>query len=180
MAHLKNLPENATLIDVFKAYPKLDKLANALAQEILRGDGELTPAQRETLFAYGSGLNACHFCHGSHTAVAEAMGVDGDMIRGAVADLEAAPVDEPMRALMRYVKKLTETPSRMTDADADAVRAAGWSDDALHEAITVCALNNFFNRWVDGTGADAPDDWLVGAGEALANGNYTDATLIAG
>ncbi len=174
MANLTNLPENATLIDVFKAYPVLDKLANALAQEILRGDGELTPAQRETLFAFGSGLNACHFCHGSHIAVAEAMGVDGDMIRSAVDDLENASVDEPMRALMRYVKKLNNTPSKVTRSDAGAVRAAGWSDQALHEAITVSALNNFYNRWVDGTGVDAPDEWLAGAGAMLANNKYTE------
>ncbi len=70
------------------------------------------------------------------------------------------------------MRKLTLTPSRITTADADAVRAAGWSNDALHDAIAVCALHNFFNRWVDGTGVDAADDVLRARGGMLAERGY--------
>lgn len=172
MAHLNKLPQDATLLDVFKAYPRTGELANALAQHILRGPGELTPAQRELLFAYGSGLNACHFCHGSHTAIAQQLGIEPRVIEGALTAIDTAPVDENFKPLLRYVKKLTETPSRVTTADADAVRAAGWSDDALHEAILVCALHNFFNRWVDGTGADADETFFSAVGQRLAEVGY--------
>jgi hypothetical protein len=43
----------------------------------------------------------------------------------------------------------------MTHADLDAARAAGWTDEALYFAITVCALFNFYNRWIDATGVHA-------------------------
>ena len=172
MAHLNTLPEKSTLLDVFSAYPALAKPALVLCQHILRGPSELSISQREFLFAFGSGLNACNFCYGSHTAAASALGVDGDLIRAAVADIEQASVDEEFKPLLRYVKKLTETPSRIVKADADAVRSAGWSDNALHDAIAVCALNNFFNRWVDGCGAGADDDFLAKAGNMLAENGY--------
>ena len=55
----------------------------------------------------------------------------------------------------------------------DVVRAAGWSDAALHDVITVCALHNFFNRWVDGTGVDADDAELHERGRFLAAQGYT-------
>lgn len=29
---------------------------------------------------------------------------------------------------------------------------AGWDDDAIYYAITVCALFNFYNRWIDASG----------------------------
>jgi hypothetical protein len=38
------------------------------------------------------------------------------------------------------------------------VRAAGWGDEALYFAITVCALFNFYNRWIDATGVHALSD----------------------
>ena len=31
----------------------------------------------------------------------------------------------------------------------------GWSDEAIYFAISVCALFNFYNRWIDATGVHA-------------------------
>jgi hypothetical protein len=50
-----------------------------------------------------------------------------------------------------------ESPA-ITAADLDAVRTAGWTDEALYFAITVCALFNFYNRWIDATGVHALSD----------------------
>lgn len=46
----------------------------------------------------------------------------------------------------------------IADGDLDVVRAAGWTDEALYFAITVCALFNFYNRWIDATGVHALSD----------------------
>ena len=170
MAHLKTLAVNATLLDLFQAYPRMARLSNALAQEILRGPGELTTSERELLFAFGSGVNACHFCVGAHSAVAERMGVAPGVIEAALTDIASARVDERLKPLLHFVKKLTEMPSRISDADA--VRAAGWSDAALHEVILVCALQNFFNRWVDGAGVDADHEFFAGIAERLVRDGY--------
>jgi hypothetical protein len=40
-------------------------------------------------------------------------------------------------------------------ADLDDVRAAGWTDEEIYFAVTVCALFNFYNRWIDATGVHA-------------------------
>ena len=53
------------------------------------------------------------------------------------------------------MKKLTQAPTRMIQADADAVFAAGWDEAALHSAIAVCCVFNFMNRLVDGHGIEA-------------------------
>ena len=34
------------------------------------------------------------------------------------------------------------------------MKAAGWSDGEVFDAVTVCALFNFFNRWIDGNGVE--------------------------
>jgi hypothetical protein len=65
-----------------------------------------------------------------------------------------------MKPLLRYVGKLTLTPSRMIPADAEAVFQAGWDERALHDAVSVCALFNLMNRLVDGLGIQAGEDYF--------------------
>ena len=54
--------------------------------------------------------------------------------------------------------KVNADSPNITHADLDAAREAGWTDEALYFAITVCALFNFFNRWIDAAGVHAMSD----------------------
>jgi hypothetical protein len=47
---------------------------------------------------------------------------------------------------------------QMTAADFGPTRAAGWTDEELYFAVTVCALFNFYNRWIDAAGVHALSD----------------------
>ena len=65
-------------------------------------------------------------------------------------------------------------------ADADAVRRAGWSDEALYDAITVCALFEFYNNWIDATGvSDMPAVGYEASGKRLANHGYWQESTLA-
>ena len=70
-------------------------------------------------------------------------------------DVESSPLDDQHKALFRFVDKVNRESPTMTPADLDEARAAGWTDEALYFAITVCALFNFYNRWIDATGVHA-------------------------
>ena len=54
--------------------------------------------------------------------------------------------------------KVNHESATISHGDFDDVRAAGWTDEALFSAITVCALFNFYNRWVDASGVHAMSD----------------------
>jgi hypothetical protein len=55
----------------------------------------------------------------------------------------------------------------------EEVKAAGWSEEALYDAITVCALFNFYNKWIDATGvSDMPAAAYAVSGERLATFGY--------
>ena len=58
-------------------------------------------------------------------------------------------------------------------ADLDDVRAAGWTDEEIYFAVTVCALFNFYNRWIDATGVHAMSEEIhrVG-GKRMAEKGY--------
>jgi alkylhydroperoxidase family enzyme len=55
-------------------------------------------------------------------------------------------LDPQTRTLLRYAKKLTETPSLIDDADVDALRAAGWDERGIYEATALIAWFNFNGR----------------------------------
>ena len=44
---------------------------------------------------------------------------------------------------------------RIGPEDIQRLHGAGWEDEALYFAITVCALFNFYNRWIDASGVHA-------------------------
>jgi uncharacterized peroxidase-related enzyme len=172
MSYLKSLPAETTLLQVFRAYPGPAKHLLAFHEELLRGESPFTPGERELIAAYVSGLNSCDYCHGIHTVTAEAFGVPAGLLAAAVADLDSAPVDERMKPVLAYVGKLTRTPSRMTEADAEAVFAVGWPERALHDAVLVCALFNFMNRMVEGVGIRADAAYAVESGKRLRETGY--------
>jgi alkylhydroperoxidase family enzyme len=69
-------------------------------------------------------------------------------------DFATAPIPTREKALFAYLAKLNDAPGSLTGADLEPVKAAGWSDAAIYDAVTVCSLFAFFNRWIDGTGVE--------------------------
>ena len=88
----------------------------------------------------------------AHAAVAAYLLNDEALVAAVLADIDAAPITAAEKALLRFVEKVNRESPAIEPADIDAVRAHGWTDEALYDAITVCALFNFYNRWIDGTG----------------------------
>jgi alkylhydroperoxidase family enzyme len=89
-------------------------------------------------------------------------------------DYRTAPIDARERALFAFIEKVnSDESSRLQPHDLDAVKAAGWTDEALYDAITVCALFNFYNKWIDATGvSDMPAAAYDASGERLATSGY--------
>jgi hypothetical protein len=53
---------------------------------------------------------------------------------------------------LRFVRKVNDHSPCITAADMQPLYEAGWNDEAIYLAVTVCALFNFYNRWIDATG----------------------------
>ena len=125
MSFLPSFRPDAVLLDVFKAFPDTSRPLLDYHEALLRGPSPFTPAERELIAAYVSGLNACQYCHGVHTETAQAFGVPEGLLGELLADLDTANIEEGLRPVLRYVRKLTLTPSRITAVDAEDVFAAG-------------------------------------------------------
>lgn len=152
MALFPSLPEVSHLGDVLKKFPRGVAPLLQFHEDLLRTDGELSIGERELIAAFTSGLNACTFCSGSHTIYAEIFGISPGIVEALIDNIDTADVKAKLKPILHYVKKLNNLPSKLVQADANAVFDAGWSEEALFEAIQVCATFNLMNRIVEGVG----------------------------
>jgi alkylhydroperoxidase family enzyme len=89
-------------------------------------------------------------------------------------DHMTAPIGDAEKALFTFVAKVNARPWEVTQEGVDAARGAGWSDEALYDAFTVCALFNFYNRWVDAFGGHGiSEEAQRMTGKRLAQGYVT-------
>lgn len=95
------------------------------------------------------------------------------MVDAVLQDYRTAPISDQDKALFAFIEKVNGESSRLRQDDIDEAKAAGWSDEALYDAITVCALFNFYNKWIDATGVrDMPAAAYAMSGERLATFGY--------
>lgn len=142
-----------------------------LHQILMRSDDSpFSIAQRELLAAFVSGVNACKYCTGAHTATAIEFGVEESLISSLVDNIDTADIDDNMKPVFKYLKKLTTDPTKMVQSDADAVFNAGWSERALYDAIIICCTWNFMNRFVEGLGLSVIPEQFAMEGKMLYAG----------
>jgi alkylhydroperoxidase family enzyme len=80
---------------------------------------------------------------------------DEALVWSVLRDLENSPLEEKEKALFRFVDRVNRDSPRITAADMQPLYAVGWDDEAIYFAVTICALFNFYNRWIDATGVHA-------------------------
>lgn len=98
---------------------------------------------------------------------------DRALVDAVLTDYENAPLPDAERALFRLIAKIVDDSTTICQQDIDAAKDAGWSDDALYDAITVCALFQFYNTWIDATGVhDLPAATYDVMGKRMATGGY--------
>ena len=98
---------------------------------------------------------------------------DRDLVQAVLNDLTTAPISEKDRALYAFVRKVNADSVATTPEDIEALRKVGWTDEAIYDAITVCALFNFYNVWIDATGvSDMPTIGYEMSGHRLATEGY--------
>ncbi|HXV61409.1 MAG TPA: peroxidase [Vicinamibacteria bacterium] len=85
----------------------------------------------------------------------------------------SSPLSDKEKALFDLVEKANRVSNQIRREDLDRARSAGWTDEALYDAITVCALFNFYNLWIDATGVhEMPAAGYEASGKRLATEGY--------
>jgi AhpD family alkylhydroperoxidase len=170
------------LIRVFSGHPVVDavKLAlyrpdfyggGPLTHEAMRGESDWSIGDRELMAAYVSKANECPFCVAAHSATSSMWYSDETKVAGALTDLDTAPIDEPLRATLRMLGKLTQQHS----IDADDIRVvldANVSTQQIKDALAVSLAFNITDRLANAFGFNvaSPDAMKAGARFLLKRG----------
>lgn len=71
-----------------------------------------------------------------------------------VRDWRSAALSPPDRAWCAFAVKLTAEPTTMSPADLDALRAFGFDEQALHDAVQVIGYFNYVTRVAEALGVE--------------------------
>ena len=74
------------------------------------------------------------------------------LVQAVLDDYQTAPIDEREKALFRFLEKMNAQSNRVTQNDVDVLKAAGWSEEAIYDALTVASVFKFYNTWNNGSG----------------------------
>lgn len=108
--------------------------------------GSLPARTRELLALTVAESNDCEYCLAAHSAIGGQLGLSTEQI---LAARRGKSEDAPTAALLGFAQRVVETRGQVSDAEVQAVRDAGFGDDALAEVVAHVALNvltNFFNN----------------------------------
>jgi AhpD family alkylhydroperoxidase len=149
---------------------------SGVTHEAMRGPSTWSVGDRELMAAFVAKTNQCEFCTKAHSAVAQAAYGDGKSVSALLSDLETAaihtaPIEEPLRATLLMLGKLTREHTVDTD-DMRAVLAAGASRQQIEDALAVCFSFNVIGRLADAFGffVPGPKAFEAGAKYLLARG----------
>lgn len=88
-------------------------------------------------------------------------------------DYRTAPIDDREKALFFFIEKMNAQSNRIAQTDIDDLKAAGWTEEAIYDAVTVCSLFKFYNAWIDATGVhDLPAGAYRMSGKRMAAQGY--------
>jgi alkylhydroperoxidase family enzyme len=91
-----------------------------------------------------------------------------------LAGWRTAPVEEPLRSMLGLLEQVTLAPDSVRPEDVEAVRRAGAGDDAIVDALHVCALFNVVDRIADALGFAIPGpDYFAAAAPGFLERGYT-------
>jgi AhpD family alkylhydroperoxidase len=162
------------LIRVFSGHPVVDavKLAfyrpnfyggGPLTHEAMRGQSDWSVGDRELMAAYVSKINECPFCVSAHSATSTMWYADEAKVAATLTDLKTAPIDEPLRATLQMLGKLTHENGIEAD-DIRSVLDSSVSVEQIKDALAVSLAFNITDRLANAFGFTIPSPDATNAG----------------
>lgn len=132
--------------------PDLMEAHMALAGALLTKEGALSRQHKEYIFLVCSAANLSTYCVTAHCEMIRMMGISGPEPEQIALDYSATKLPMVMKALLKFVTKLNNQPTKITHADIDALRTYGYTDEQILEAVALVGLAKYSNYVAFGLG----------------------------
>jgi len=140
--------------NVYSAYSlKPQRLRHfvAMYNEIMLSGSGLSKLEREMVAVVVSSANRCYYCLVAHGAAVRMLSGDPELGEMMALNYRVAKLDARQRTILDFASKMTETPWLVEDADRDALRAVGLSENDIFDLGETVAFFNLSNRMASAT-----------------------------
>ncbi len=135
--------------NVLAAYSHRPEQLNVFSRfynELMFGDSDLSPLEREMIAVVVSSINHCFYCLVAHGAAVRQYSEDPALGELLVMNYRAADLSSRHRAMLDFAAKLTETPDRIEEQDREVLRSVGFSDRDIWDIASITGFYNMTNR----------------------------------
>ncbi len=139
---------------VYSAYSlRPQRLRNFIAMynEIMLSQSGLSKLEREMVAVVVSSANRCYYCLVAHGAAVRTLSGDPQLGEMMAFNYRVARLEPRVRAMLDYAWKLTTEMHNVNEADRDALRAHGLTNEDIFDLSETTAFFNLSNRMASAT-----------------------------
>lgn len=128
---------------------------------LMEKDVGLTKAEREMIVVATSGVGNCLYCVIAHGAVLRIRAKNARVADQLATNYRKAEITPRQRAMLDFAIKLSVRGGEIEDGDFDALRAAGFDEEAIWDIGAITAFFAMSNRLVHLTGTPPNEDFYL-------------------
>jgi len=143
------LEKTGTLGEIFKLLAVRKDIyfaTDTMVQNYLLQETELPYRVKEAIALLVSKENGCKMCVDVHKNIAKMLGLSEKMVEKILQGVDAMDVDEAEKALLRFCLRAARKDNyKMTKDDIDTIKAYGYTDSQIVEAVAITGYFNYIN-----------------------------------
>jgi uncharacterized peroxidase-related enzyme len=113
---------------------------------LLKETGTLTKAEREMIIVATSGANGCLYCVVAHGAILRVYARQPQLADQVATNHLKADIGERQRAMLGFALKVCRDSASLVEADFEALRPHGFTDEDIWDIGAITALFGLSNR----------------------------------
>ena len=121
----------------------------------------LSKAEREMIVVAVSSRNQCQYCVVAHGAILRIRAKNALISDQIAANWRKADITPKQKAMLEFAIKVTDRANEVNDADHEALRAAGFDDEAIWDIAAIAAFFGMSNRLANVTNLRPNDEFYA-------------------
>lgn len=121
----------------------------------------ITKAEREMIVVAVSALNQCQYCVVAHGAILRIRAKNPLIADQVAANWRKADITDKQKAMLDFAIKVTQRANEVNDADHEALRQAGFDDEAIWDIAAIAAFFGMSNRLANVTNLRPNDEFYA-------------------
>jgi len=128
---------------------------------LMEKPGGLTKAEREMIVVATSGANRCQYCVVAHGAILRIRAKDPRVADQVAINYRKADISPRQRAMLEFALKVALESHAVEDADLEALKAQGFSEDDVWDIAAIAAFFALSNRMANVTSMRPNDEFYL-------------------